>query len=374
MDERQADIVIIGGGIAGASVGYELAETHNVVLLERETVAGLHSTGRSAALFNGVGGAPEVRQLTLASLPFLARPPDGFTDHPLITPRGLIFVARDNQMAELNRMAATSGTGSDRTGGAIRLSPEEVERQIPVFRPGYLAGALADPKASDIDVHGLHQGYLRGLRRRGGDVLTGLEAVDLAYEYNRWRIRTPETLFSAPIVVNAAGAWADEIALRAGVRQVGLNALRRTIFTFRPQVPGGFESWPCVIDADEAFYFKPDSDVVIGSPADETPVGPCDPSPQPLDIAHGVDRIEKATTLRIERIVNKWAGLRTFAPDRLPVVGFTRDADGFFWLAGQGGFGIRTAPAVAEMAASIIRRDRDPDPALSPNRFFSGFP
>ncbi len=364
MDELHTDVVVIGGGIAGASVGYELAETHNVVLIERETVAGLHSTGRSAALFNGVGGAPEVRQLTLDSLPFLSRPATEFTEQPLLTPRGLIFVAREDQMTELNRMAAQCGRGAN------QLDPSQVEHDLPIFRSGYLAGALSDPNASDIDVHELHQGYLRGMRRRGGRLLTGFEAVALSFVGKRWRVETPAAVISAPVVINAAGAWADDVAVRAGVRPVGLTALRRTIFTFRPQVEMDFSGWPCVIDADEDFYFKPDSDIVIGSPADETPVRPCDPSPQALDIAQGIDRIERATTLRIERVVNKWAGLRTFTSDRLPVIGFARDVDGFFWLAGQGGFGIRTAPAVATLASSIIRGGRDTVPELSPNRFF----
>lgn len=342
------DVLVIGGGIAGASAAFELAGGAQVVLLEQESQPGYHTTGRSAALFTEAYGNAVIRRLTSAGRGFFEHPPEGFAAHPLLTPRGTLFIAREDQLDALARAEAEAATTVRRLSGA-----EAVEAN-PALDPGYVAAALYEPTAEDIDVHALHSGFLRGLRQRGGRVVTGARVEALRRAGGAWQAETPAGRFAAAVVVNAAGAWADAVAGLAGVRPVGLVPKRRTAFTFDP--PEGMEitGWPATIDIDERFYFKPDAGRILGSPADETPSPPCDAQPEELDVAIGVERIETATRLRVRRLASRWAGLRTFAPDKTPVVGFDATTAGFFWLAGQGGYGIQTSPALARAAAGLI--------------------
>ena len=355
------DIAVVGAGIAGASVAYELADSARVVVFEQERLAGYHSTGRSAALLNLVGGGPRLQEWTRHSRSFLVDPPDGFVDTPLLSTRPLAFVARADQMDALDDLAAACPTRCQRLDGAA------VERRIPCARPGHFAGGLIDEEAFDIDVHALHQGYLRGFKHRGGVVRTERELLRGVWRGGVWDLEAGSERARAPLVINAAGAWADVVGERLGVAGVGLTPYRRTLFAFTPQVEGRWADWPFVIDIDEDFYFKPDGPVIVCSPGDETPVPPCDVQAQAIDVATGAERIQRATTLQIARISNRWAGLRTFHPDRLPVVGFDPEQPALFWLAGQGGCGIRTAPALSRLAADVILRGAS-HPDLAPRR------
>jgi D-arginine dehydrogenase len=219
---------------------------------------------------------------------------------------------------------------------------------------------MYEPEAMDIDVHALHQGFLRGLKARGGRIVTDAEAHGIARAAGAWRVATPRGEFAAPILVNAAGAWADEVARLAGVPTIGLVPKRRTAFTIEPPAGMAIADWPLVVDVAESFYFKPESGRLLVSPADETPMPPCDVQPEEIDIAGAAARLEAATSIRVSRIVRKWAGLRSFVADKTPVVGFAPGADGFFWLAGQGGYGIQTAPAMGHLAAALVDGEEVP--------------
>ena len=345
------DILVIGAGIAGASAAYELSASADVILLEAESQPGYHTTGRSAALFTETYGNLTVRTLTSAGRAFFEAPPEDFAEHPLLTPRGTLFIARKDQLDTLEAMLAQTPTAA---AAVRRIDAAEAVALNPALNPGYVAAAIHEPAAEDIDVHALHSGYLRGLRRCGGRLVTDAEVRALSREGGKWVAQTRAGRIKAPVVVNAAGAWCDAVAGLAGVRPCGLVPKRRTAFTFDPPDGLDISGWPATIDIDEQFYFKPDAGRILGSPADETPSPPCDAQPEELDVALGVDRIERATSLTVRRLVNRWAGLRSFVADKTPVVGIDPAADGFFWLAGQGGTGIQTAPALARAVAALI--------------------
>ncbi len=372
---RDFDFIVIGAGIAGASAGYELASQGRVALLEREDQPGYHTTGRSAALYIQSYGNEIVRALTVGSWAFYTGPPAGFTEQPLLSDRGVLFVGRPDQSAELDRLVAETRPLAPHIQ---RLDPGAARILVPVLRADALGGAVFDSKAMEIDVNGLHQGYLRGLKARGGAVVTRAEVRALQPGPDRWRVETKAGDFTAPVVVNAAGAWCDEIAVLAGAKPVGLVPKRRTAITF--DAPPGLDTrnWPLTAGVAEDFYFKPDSGRLMGSPAEETPMPPCDVQPDEIDIAVAVDRIQAATTLEIRRIHKSWAGLRTFAADKTHVAGFDPQREGFFWLAGQGGFGIQTAPAMGRLTAALATGGPVPQDladlgvtaeALSPARF-----
>ncbi len=369
-----ADFVIIGAGIAGASAAYELASDSKVIVLERESQPGYHTTGRSAALYTEVYGNRVIRAITSASRAFFEAPPQGFAEHPLLTPRGTLLIGRGDQEASL-AMALEEGT---RTVDSVSMiGANDVAMKVPFLKPGYAKGAVWEPDARDMDVHAIHQGFLKGLRARGGKVITDAEVLGLSSSGGDWTVETRAGTFRAPVVINAGGAWADVVAKMAGARTVGLVPKRRTAFTF--DVPAGthVEKVPAVIDVDETWYIKPESGRLLGSPADETPSEPCDAQPEELDLAIAIDRIEQAIAFGIGRLHSKWAGLRSFVADKTMVAGFAKKTPGFFWLAGQGGYGIQTCPGMARIAAELARgrafpqevADRGVDAAdLSPDR------
>ena len=329
------DVVVIGAGMAGASAAHFLARRHDVLLLEQEDQPGYHTTGRSAALYTQAYGNAVIRALTVASKPF-------FDSGPFLTPRGAMLIGRPDQMEAV----AAAVSGGRRFVPEIRaLDGAEACALVPALRADYVAGAAYEPDAMDMDVHALHRHFLRGvpLRRDAG-------VIGLARAAGGWRVSLRDGEVEAPVVVNAAGAWADEIAAMAGVEPVGLIPKRRTAFVF----DGPVGEWPAVIDVDERFYFRPEAGRVLASPADETPSPPCDAQPEELDVAEAVERIERATTYSVARIVRQWAGLRSFVADKTPVVGFEPDVPGFFWCAGQGGYGIQTAPAIGETVAALV--------------------
>lgn len=365
------DVVVVGGGIAGASVAWALVERGaSVILLEQEAQPGHHATGRSAALLNETVGHPVVGALARASRPFLADPPPGFVDHPLLAARGLLWIGQDPDVLDalVDEVAR---------GAAHRIDAADVTRLVPELRPGWaVAGGVHEPAAQSVDVAALLQAYVRGMRRGGGEVLTAHEAMQLMPAAGGWVVRAGERSLHCTVVVNAAGAWGDIVAERAGVAPLGLTPLRRTACIV--PVPDGHDvsGWPLVMDVAGTFYAEPEPGGLLVSPADETPAEPVDARPEELDVALALDRLREATTLPVRSVRRAWAGLRTFAPDRAPVAGFDPDHPGFYWLVGQGGAGIKTAPALAELAATDILGDAPPDaippevlPQLSPDRF-----
>jgi D-arginine dehydrogenase len=349
---QNADFIVVGAGIAGASVAYWLAPHARVVVLEREPQPGYHSTGRSAALYMETYGPEQVRALTRASRRFFENPPVGFVEHPLLTPRGTLVVATNGQERQLEadwdeiRSSATP---------TRRLDRRESCALIPVLRADAVLGSIYEPDACDIDVNALHQAYLRDLRRRGGVVRCDAEVTLIEREGSDWRVHAGGAIFTAPVILNAAGAWADTIARIAGVAPIGIEPRRRTAFTFAPPAGVATAAWPAVIGVEEDWYFKPESGLLLGSPANADPVEPQDVQAEELDVALAIDRIESITTLTINRPLRVWAGLRSFVADGSLVGGFDARTPGFFWVAAQGGYGIQTSAAMGEACAALAR-------------------
>lgn len=350
---QTVDVLIIGAGIAGASLAWRLARTgHAVVLIEREPQPGMHSTGRSAAMFMESYGPPGVRALTRASRDFYLHPPAGFADAPLLTPRHALFVATREQQDAL--VAMQDELAESRTPASL-LDARQIMRVAPMLKPGLFDRALLDEHGYDIDVHALLQGFLRGARQSGCHLVVGAWPEQARSGETGWLIRLSDSQeLSACVVVDAAGAWADEVAARFGAQPIGLQPCRRSAFTFR--APAGVDAggWPMVADVDESWYFKPDAGQLLGSPANADPMAPHDVQPEELDIALGIHNIEQATTLTIGRPTATWAGLRSFVTDGEIVIGFDPTCPGFFWLAAQGGYGIQSAAGASLLAAALI--------------------
>ena len=349
------DVVVVGAGMAGASVGWQLAQAgKQVLVLERESQPGYHTTGRSAALFEEHYGPAQVQALTRASRAFYEAPPAGFADAPILSPRGVLYIATEAQRALVDTAYAEAVQHSP---NAQRLDAEGLHAIMPVLRDTVVDGFL-DEGARDIDVHALHQGYLRGLRQAGGALWSHAEVQALAHTDGQWRVTLADgRSVQAPVLVNAAGAWADVLGAMAGAAPIGLTPKRRSAFTF--PAPTGMDAahWPAVISADEGFYFKPDAGQLLGSPANADATTPHDVQPEELDVATGIWRIEEATTLQIRRPNHTWAGLRSFVADGELVVGWDASptpVPGFFWVAGQGGYGIQSAAGYSLLARNLI--------------------
>jgi D-arginine dehydrogenase len=355
---ESTDIIVIGGGIAGASVAYELAGHAGVTLLERESQPGYHSTGRSAAHFLEGYGPPVVRRLVQCSTAFMRTPPQDFAEHPLLQPRATLVVSPPG---EESRFHAELDAARTLSPSLREIAPEEACAIVPVLRRERIGNVMLEPDSAAIDVHGLLHGFLRGARSRGARIVVDAEVRAIQRAGGRWTVDTPAGRFSADILVNAAGAWADAVAALAGVAPIGLVAKRRTAFIFEPPPGLDVTGWPLSVDLAETWYFRPESGQLLGSPADATPVPAQDVQPEELDVAIAVDRIESMTTMRIRRIGRRWAGLRSFVADGDPVNGMDPEAEGFFWLAGQGGYGIETASAMARAAAALIATGKLPD-------------
>jgi len=352
------DVAIVGAGMAGASLAAELAGAARVLLLEAESRPGYHATGRSAAFWSESYGGPLIQPLTSASGPMLAA--EGF-----LKPRGAIHLADAGGETALAALRAAFGS--------VPLEPLDraaLEAAIPGLKPGWDHG-LGEPTCADIDVAGLHAFCLKRARANGARLVTDARLLRAERSGGRWQIETRGGSFEADHIVNAAGAWADEVAQRCGVAPLGIQPYRRTIVQLRvaPPVPANL---PLIIDAAGRFYFKPAPGGRLWlSPHDETASAPCDCAPEEIDVARAIDRLERVVDWRIEAVERKWAGLRSFAPDRLPVYGYAPGQKGFFWFAGQGGFGIQTAPAAAVLGAALLLGGApalDPAP-YSPLRF-----
>ena len=347
-----ADFLVVGAGIAGASVAYFLAPHGRVVVLERESHPGYHSTGRSVALFSETYGTPQVRALSCASRPFLEHPPAGFSEVPILSPRGALMVARPGQDAAVDtELAAMRRIAPD----VRRVEAAEALATVPVLRPEVTGVSILEPGAADIDVHALHQGFLRGLKARGGELVCNAGVDAVARDADGWEVRAGDRRWRAAVLVDAAGAWADVLARLAGVRPIGLQPKRRSAFTFAP--PAGIDPrpWPAVIAFDESWYIKPDAGVLIGSPANADPVEPHDVQAEELDVAVAIDRIQTGTSLSIRRPTRVWAGLRSFVADGDLVGGPAPDDPAFCWVAAQGGYGIQTCAAMGEACAALAR-------------------
>jgi D-arginine dehydrogenase len=345
--------------MAGASLGYRLAARRSVVLLERETQPGYHSTGRSAAMFMESYGPPMVRALTRASRTFYERPPQDFAQQPLLGARGALYVATHEQAHLLESTRAELQS----TGCRIEvLDAQQALAKVPCLRADQVAGALFDADAQDIDVSALHQGFLRGLRAAGSELRTGAELRAARRDGAAWELTLADgSALRARTVVDAAGAWADEVAALFGARPIGLEPRRRSAFTFRAPEGVAVSHWPAVVGIDESWYFRPDAAQLLGSPANADPTVPHDVLPEELDIALGIHQIESATTLQIRRPTATWAGLRSFVADGEMVIGADPECPGFFWLAGQGGYGIQSAAGASELAAALLLQEPLPE-------------
>ncbi|MGB6245453.1 MULTISPECIES: FAD-binding oxidoreductase [Gordonia] len=362
------DIIVIGGGIAGVSIAYELAENHSVAVVERESTLAYHTTGRSAATFLESYGNATVRALTHAGRGFFVSPPD-FVDAPLVSDLPLLIVATEDEAPTLRDLYRTVGGRSGPVAAADTtielIDGADAEALNPLLRPGYTDLAMVDFGSLELDVHGLHQGYLRGLRRRGGAVLKSAGIVAAHRDRSAWVLRDRRgDEVRARTVVNAAGAWCDEVARLFGAAPIGIRPLRRTAFMVSgPSVmPAGSATArrTMTMSASEDFYFKPDGAGFLCSPAEETLQPPSDARPDDLEIARAIDRLNEATLLQVRSVATSWAGLRSFTADRTPVVGPDPAVDGLFWFAGQGGYGIQMAPALARAGAALADRGELP--------------
>ena len=344
---QTADIVVIGAGIAGVSAAAELAADANVALLEMESQPGYHASGRSAAYFATSYGHPIVQDITASCEAFLREPPEGFTEVPLLTPRDNMWFAREDQAESLQKMAESNPV-------LEFVDEQAIRERVQVFKAGYLHGGLWDRRGGDIDTDALLQAYVRQFRQRGGRLYNGHRVEGIRRAGDVWQMEAGNETFCAPVVVNAAGGWVEEMAALAGLEPLGVKPLRRTALTVDPPAGVDISGWPEMVDIDEEFYFKPDAGLILISPADETPTRPVDAQPEEFDVAMGVHRFEQISGLEIARVRASWAGMRTFAPDRLFVTGFDPRAEGFFWLAGQGGYGVQSAPAMAKLARYLL--------------------
>ena len=343
------DFLVVGAGIAGASVAAHLAETHSVLLVDMEERAGYHTTSRSAASYEPNYGPLPMLALTRASHDFFMMPPRGFTDAPLFTPRGSLFLEAEGQADRTEYLLSKSK-------GLTELGIAQTRELFPVLKPDYAKRSFLDGMTGDIDVDLLHRGYLRMLKERGGKLLLSSPLVSTKYSGGQWAVRCGSTDISATVIVNAAGAWGDVVAKLCGATPVGLIPKRRSIGVIAMPVGVDFAHWPMVTDVGETWYAKPQSGKMIVSSADATPVEPHDAYADDMAIAEGIDRVMTATTIEVERLEHSWGGLRTFAPDGSPVIGFDPHTEGFFWLVGQGGYGIQSAPGLSATAADMARR------------------
>lgn len=345
------DVAVIGGGIAGISLAYFLSPHRSVIVLERESALGYHSSGRSAAEFAFRFHSAIVGKLARVSYPFLTNPPARFTETELLKRRGNLLIA-DADKAE--RLAQVFAEESAAGPGLERLTVEQAIERAPILNPDYVVDAFYDPDCWDIEAENLLQGCAKGARANGAAILNKAEVLSAGREGNVWILETTAGEMRAKTVVNAAGAWADRTATLFGLKPLGIVPYRRTAITV--DLPAGIDvgALPEICEIDEVFYMKPEAGRLLVSPADATESEPCDAQPEELDIAYAAWYLEQATTVAVSHVAHRWAGLRTFAGDRVPVVGYSGEKEGFFWLAGQGGFGIQTAPAMGRLATDLV--------------------
>lgn len=355
---RQVEIVVVGGGIAGLSAAMRFAARAETVVIEREDALGYHASGRSATFSHYGIGDTVVRGLTAASRFFFDAPPPGFAERPIAEARPALFIATPALLPELHALEQEMRRFTDTTE---RLGPAGLRAAMPVLRTegeGAIVAGVIDRGGRKLDSDLLLQSCAKAVRAAGGEVRTGSAVLGVRPVGGRWIVDTEGESLSAAVLVDAAGAWADGLAEMAGVRPLRLQALRRTIIGFDPPAGLAIADWPFTKTAgDEGFYILPDAGRLLASPMDVTPSPPCDAAAEDYDVALAAWRVEEATTLTVGRIATRWAGLRTFTPNKVPTAGFATDAPGFFWLAGQGGYGLQTAPAMAQAAEALLFGD-----------------
>lgn len=376
---QSVDVVVLGGGMAGAALAAHLSAGVRVALVEREPVLGYHTTGRSAAMYIPSYGGEAIAGLTAASRRFFAQPPQGFGP-PLLAARPVMHLAGPDQVRGLERLAARHA--ANRHGVRLDwIDGQAAQARAPILRSEAAAAALIEAGTGDLDVTRLHTGFLRQVREAGGQLVAGAGRGAVERDGSGWRVRGKGVEVCAPVLVNATGAWADETAVAAGLAPLGLAPLRRTVLLAKAPGHNNFADWPVVKDIDERFYFRPCGGRLLITPANETPSTPCDAVAEEMDVALGMARFEAVADHPVRHLVGRWAGLRTFAPDRAPVVGWSTQRPGFFWLAGLGGFGIQTAPAMGRLAAALLEGRPIPDDlidqgvearAYAPKRFATG--
>ena len=368
MDIQDFHVVVIGAGMAGSTAAAQLSPHRRVALIEMEDTPGYHSTGRSAAIWVQNYGPHDVRELSRLSRAFFQAPPAGFTEVPLMRHRPVLFPAHAGQMEEMEALLADGI-------GLRQITADQASALVPALRPGYVAAAAIEDDAFDMDVAAIHQGFLRMLRANGGILALRSRAGRIERGADGWRVETSAgTVFRAPVIVNAAGAWGDEVAAHASVTPLGLQPKRRTAAIVNPE-PWDAEHWPMTIDVAHGWYARPEARTrLLVSPADETPMGPQDIQPDELDIALGIDRMQQALDIEVKRVEHAWAGLRTFTRDGSLAIGWDARAEGFFWAVGQGGYGIQTSPAAGRLVTDLVL-GQDPGEAagilaqVAPGRF-----
>jgi D-arginine dehydrogenase len=354
MPERiEADVVVIGAGIAGTGIAAELANDRRVVVLEREDRPGYHSTGRSAAIFVQNLGPRVIRTLSRASAPLFENADPAFFANPLLSPRGVLTIATEDGVSAFRDQLAMSE-------GMVEIGADEAVALVPILKRDRIVAASYEADARDMDVAALHQGWQTKLRRAGGHLFTSSPVRSGRRSDGRWEIEAADRVVAADVVVVACGAWSDVVASSLGARRVGLQPKRRSMAVLPAPAGHDIRRWPLVGDSLDTWYAKPDGGRLFVSPADQDPVDPHDAHPDDMVLAEGLHRFQEAVTHEVTRVERSWAGLRTFAPDGNPVVGYDPDVEGLFWLAGQGGYGIQTSPALSRLAAALVRREAAP--------------
>ena len=346
-------IGVVGGGIAGASAAYHLLKADSnleIILLETESQLGYHTTGRSAALLLENDGTESTRSITKASVDFLLNPPEGLTENIFVIPRDVMHIATVEQSASVDRFLEENSSGRI---PSKEISGSEAKKKFPALREESLDRFVVDEGAGDIDVHCLHQAYLNHFRKNGGQIMVSTRVDSATRSGDSWILETKTEDIPVDLIVNAAGAWGDQVATRAGIKPVGLEPRRRTAFTVNSSAPD-LKKWGMIADIDLRFYCKPDGQQLLCSLAEENPSEPCDAKHDEADVALAIERINAATTLDIRSIQTAWTGLRTFTPDRSMVIGPDTDDYSFFWCVGQGGTGIMTSPGAGRLLADLL--------------------
>jgi len=349
--KKKFDIIVLGSGIAGISIASELSEYLNVCVLEKEGLISYHSTGRSLAFYLESYGNEVIRQLTSASKDFFYNRIDTTSKNILIKKRGVIHIANKFQTIKLKYLYETLTKNNENFKILNKLQTMDL---LPCLNDEYVDSSIYDSEASDIDVNAIYNIYLKNLTKNNGKVITDIKITEFLHQVHGWKILTNQDEFYTKIIVNAAGAWCDLIATNVGAKKINIVPKKRTIFCFKPTNIKLNNKWPLGVDVEENFYFKIENDTVIASPADETPTVPHDVQAEDIDIALGIERIKNSTLFEFNSIFNKWAGLRSFVKDKNPVIGFDNKFKNFFWFAGQGGYGIQTAPALSKIASNLI--------------------
>ena len=348
--KEHIDFLVIGGGIAGVSAAYHLAEHGSVTVLEMEKLCGHHSTGRSAAIFSEHHGPKIICDLALASKSFFEKPYEGFTESPFLSERGLIFTGDNTQKESLENMLASSREGD---GSLTKIAPEKIKELVPIINTDAISYGVYYKGAREIDVHAVHQGWIKGLKKRGGNIQTSQDLQSATFSDGLWHVKTRKDKFTARYIINASGAWADVIADRCGIQKIGLVPKKRTVITVPIEQSYDDYHWPMVVFSDNKLYFKSENGAIMASPMDETIVDPMDAWADDMDMAVTADLVEKRTTLSVSRLTNYWAGLRSFVFDDVPVVGPAPENENFIWLAGQGGYGIKTCDSLGRITAAL---------------------